>query len=184
MNKAVIRKSERIYGFLLKFYPKSYRKEFGEEMKYVFSKSLKDAYTENGEQGIFTLWKRIITDTCKSLVRQHIENQRGGGHMRTKSNDIIMQNKVFIWIALGTVLVLMIPLMAMQISSDVDWGLLDFTVIGVLLFGMGSVFVTIARKVRNTTHRVIIAIAILAAMLLIWIHLAVGIVDSWPLAGS
>jgi hypothetical protein len=110
MNKAVIRQSVRIYDFLLKFYPKSYRQKFGEEMKYVFSESLKDAYIKNGEQGIFTLWTRTIIDAGKSLVTQHLENQKGGAHMKTKNADIIMQNKIFIWIALATGLILLIPL--------------------------------------------------------------------------
>ncbi len=55
MSNVLIRPSERIYDFLLKFYPESYRIEFEEEMKYVFSESLKDAYFEHGEQGIIVL---------------------------------------------------------------------------------------------------------------------------------
>lgn len=50
--------------------------------------------------------------------------------MKTKSNAIIMQNKVFLWIALATGLILMIPLIAMQITNEVNWTLSDFTVIG------------------------------------------------------
>lgn len=30
----------------------------------------------------------------------------------------------------------------------------------------------------------VIALAIVAAVLLIWVHLAVGIVNDWPFAGS
>jgi hypothetical protein len=81
MNKAVIRGSERIYSFLLRFYPKNYRDEFGEEMKYVFSESLKDAYAEEGEQGLITLWARTIIDAGKSLVTQQVENQKGSDAM-------------------------------------------------------------------------------------------------------
>jgi hypothetical protein len=77
MNKAVLRRSEGIYSFLLRFYPKSYRQESGEEMKYVFSESLKDTYTENGEQGIITLWARTIIDAGKSLITQHEKIRKG-----------------------------------------------------------------------------------------------------------
>ncbi len=77
-NKGLIRISENTYGFLLKFYPKSYKQEFGEEMKYVFSKSLQAAYSENGKRGIFTLWSRIAIDGSKSLIIQHIENRKEG----------------------------------------------------------------------------------------------------------
>ena len=167
MNKTVIQRSERVYDFILKFYPRNYREEFGEEMKYVFSESLKDAFKVQGEVGILTLWTRTVIDTGKSLITQHLENQKGGDIMKTKSNDIIMQNQVFLWIALVTGLVLSIPLIIM----------------GTLLFGMGSIFVLIARKVTKK-NRLAVGLAVLAVLLLLWIHLAVGIVDSWPLAGS
>ncbi len=175
MSKAVINRSKRIYGFLLKFYPKNYRQEFGEEMKYVLSESLKDAYTENGEQGIITLWARTIIDAGKSLLAQHLENQKGGDSMKTKSNDIIMQNKVFIWIALATGLILLIPLIAMQFSGEWDWDVPDFIIIGILLFGMGSLFVLTARKIRKNSHRVAVGIVFAIALLYIWAELAVGI---------
>ena len=77
MNKAILHQSQRLYGFLLKFYPRSYRQEFGEEMQYVFSESLKDAYTENGEPGVISLWGRTIIDAGKSLVIQHIGTGTG-----------------------------------------------------------------------------------------------------------
>ncbi len=179
MNKAVLRRSERIYGFLLKFYPRSYRQEFGEEMKYVFSESLKDAYREKGEQGIFTLWGRTIIDAGKSLVSQHLENQKGSDFMKTKSNDIIMQNKIFIRIALVTGLILLIPLIAMQFSDEWDWNEGDFIIIGTLLFGMGSMFVLAARKVRKKSHRITIGIAFAIAVLYLWAELAVGIFTTW-----
>src|SRR5689334_22388920 len=144
MNNALVRRSERLYDFVLQFYPKSYRQAFGEEMKYVFSESLKEAYAENGDQGVITLWGRTIIDAGKSLILQHIENQKERQSMQPKNTDIVMQNKVFTYIALATAAILAIPLIAMQFTSDVDWGPLDFTIIGVLLFGMGSLFVLTA----------------------------------------
>ena len=183
MNKTVIQRSERVYDFILKFYPRNYREEFGEEMKYVFSESLKDAFKVQGEVGILTLWTRTVIDTGKSLITQHLENQKGGDIMKTKSNDIIMQNQVFLWIALVTGLVLSIPLIAMQFTNEVDWKAGDFIIMGTLLFGMGSIFVLIARKVTKK-NRLAVGLAVLAVLLLLWIHLAVGIVDSWPLEGS
>ncbi len=73
----IIQQSERVYDFLLKFYPKNYRYEFEEEMKYVFSESLKDTYFENGVIGIINLWLRTMIDAIQSLLIQHIENQKG-----------------------------------------------------------------------------------------------------------
>lgn len=103
--------------------------------------------------------------------------------MDSKTTGLIMQNKIFLWIAAATGLILLIPLVAMQFTSEVDWQVNDFMIMGILLFGMGFMFVHIAR-VAPRKYRTLIAIACVIALLLIWVHLAVGIVDSWPLAGS
>jgi hypothetical protein len=161
----------------LRFYPKSYRQEFVEEMKYVFSESLKDAYTKHGEQGIIQLWARTIIDAGKNLITQYVETQKGGDSMKTKSNDIIMQNKVIIWIALATGLILLIPLIAMQFTGEVAWTLSDFVIAGALLFGTGLMFVLTARKTRK--YRAVIGIAFAAALLYLWAELAIGIFTTW-----
>jgi hypothetical protein len=98
--------------------------------------------------------------------------------MNTNSNDILMQNKVFLWIVLATGLVLLIPLLAMQFTGEVNWTLLDFATMGALLFGMGSMFVLAARKV-DKKHRVAVGIAFAAALLYLWAELAVGIFTTW-----
>ncbi len=98
--------------------------------------------------------------------------------MKTKSNDIIMQDRVFIWIALATGLILLIPLVAMQFSDEVVWTLFDFATAGALLSGTGLMFVLAARKV-DKRYRVAIGIALAAALLYVWVELAVGIFTTW-----
>lgn len=114
--------------------------------------------------------------------------------MASNKKDIIMQNRVFGWLALATAVILSIPLMAMTfqwvkpnpsnpLDQGVNWGLGDFVIMGILIFGAGSLFISIAR-ISPRKYRMLIAFAVLAALLLTWTHLAVGIVDNWPLAGS
>lgn len=124
------------------------------------------------------MYRDIIIDAGKSLVTQHLKNQKEGDSVKTKSNDIIMQNKVFLWIALATGLILLIPLLAMQFTGEVNWTLLDFATAGVLLSGIGSMFVLAARKV-DKKYRVAIGIAFAAALLYLWAELAVGIFTTW-----
>lgn len=178
----LVRISERLYGILVRLYPKRYKQQFGEEMEYVFSESLKDAYEKNREPGILTLWTRTVVDAGKSLIVQHIENQKEG-HSMNKNKDIVMNNKVFLWIALGTAAILSIPLIAMQFTREVDWKIGDFLLMGILLFGTGSLFITVAR-VTPSKYRALLGLGFLGALFITWVHLAVGIVDSWPLAGS
>lgn len=103
--------------------------------------------------------------------------------MKTKNTDIIKQNKIFLWLAVATGVILSIPLIAMQFTREVNWTLFDFIVMGVLLFGTGFMFVHVAR-VTPRKYRTLIGIAFVATVLITWVHLAVGIVDTWPLAGS
>ncbi len=86
-----------------------------------------------------------------------------------------MQNKIFMWIAALTGVILLIPLIAMQFKSDVKWEMSDFIIMGALLFGMGSAFVLVARKVRGNSKRIIVGIVFLLALVYIWAELAVGI---------
>ena len=71
----------------------------------------------------------------------------------------------------------------MQFSDGVTWSVLDFVVAGILLFGTGLACELVIRKVRKIGHRIAICVAILTALLLIWIELAVGIFGT-PFAGS
>lgn len=94
--------------------------------------------------------------------------------MTTKNTDIIQQNKVFLWVAIATMAILSIPLIAMQFSDEWDWQLPDFIIMGILLFGTGFAFVHVAR-VTPRKYRVAIGIAFFVALLYVWAELAVGI---------
>lgn len=179
MNDSKIRVSKQIYSFLVKLYPKKYRREFGEEMKYVFSEQITDSYQEQGEYGIIQVWGRTMLDAGKSIVTQHLENQKGDTTMKNKKTDLIMNNKVFVWLAVATAAVLSIPLLMMQVSNDWNWGPMDFVIIGTLIFGTGSIFIFAARKAGNNRQRLIIGLVLLAAMLWLWAELAVGIFTNW-----
>lgn len=86
-------------------------------------------------------------------------------------------------ILLVTALILMVPLVAMQYTDEVNWDWFDFAVMGILLVGTGLTYQLATRKARTTRHRLAIAIIILAAFLLIWAELAVGVFGT-PFAGS
>ena len=86
-----------------------------------------------------------------------------------------MQNKRLIGIVLTIALILLIPLIAMQFTDEVNWTRFDFVVMGVLLLGTGLMCELVMRKVNKIEYRIAICAAILAALLLIWLELAVGI---------
>jgi hypothetical protein len=96
---------------------------------------------------------------------------------------MITQNKRLIGIILSVPILLLIPLIAMQFTNDVDWKLFDFVLMGILLLGTGLLCEFVIRKVKSIGYRLAICGAILVALLLIWAELAVGIFGT-PFAGS
>ncbi|MCZ4244333.1 hypothetical protein [Pedobacter punctiformis] len=80
-------------------------------------------------------------------------------------------------------LILSIPLIAMQFTNEVKWGLFDFVVMGALLLSTGFAIELVIRKVKAGTLRTVLFFIILLALFLIWAELAVGIFGT-PFAGS
>ena len=96
---------------------------------------------------------------------------------------MITQNKRLIGIVLAVALILLIPLIAMQFTNEMNWNLFDFVVMGSLLLGTGLMCELVVRKVKNKDYRIGILAVIVVALFLIWAELAVGIFGT-PFAGS
>ena len=78
---------------------------------------------------------------------------------------------------------LLIPLIAMQLSDQVNWAIGDFLVMGLLLLSVGFGMSFFLRRTASPQKRVAYILILLLVFLLIWAELAVGIFGS-PLAGS
>ncbi|MBA4146235.1 MAG: hypothetical protein DI538_01305 [Azospira oryzae] len=96
---------------------------------------------------------------------------------------MITQNKRLAGIVLAVVVLLFIPLVAMQFTHEVNWSIFDFAVAGVLLLGTGLLCELVLRKVSIRKNQILLCMIILAVLLLVWAELAVGIFGS-PIAGS
>lgn len=96
---------------------------------------------------------------------------------------IIMQNKRLIIIVLTSVIILLIPLIAMQFTDEVNWTLFDFIIAGALLLGTGLMCELSIRKINKIKYRIAICLALLVVLLLIWVELAVGIFGT-PFSGQ
>lgn len=86
--------------------------------------------------------------------------------------------KSVVHVAIATVLLLLVPLVAMRFTNEVQWTALDFAVAGAMLFGAGLSFVLLTRKAGNITYRLAAALAVAAALMLVWGNLAVGLIGS------
>jgi len=81
-------------------------------------------------------------------------------------------------VALVTVLLLLVPLLAMQFTREVNWSPMDFAVAGALLFFAGMAWTLLSARSANHAYRLAAAIAVATALLLAWGNLAVGLIGS------
>jgi len=88
---------------------------------------------------------------------------------------MIMNKKRFFIIISAVVLLLLVPFIAMQFTSEVNWSVFDFMVAAALLLGTGMLGEYLLRKMKNNRQRILIVLALLAALFIIWVELAVGI---------
>jgi hypothetical protein len=82
-------------------------------------------------------------------------------------------------VAWGTAAALiLLPLLAMQVTDEVAWDLADFAFAGTLVVGVGVTYELAARMTRNSAYRAAVAVALAAAFVLVWVNAAVGIIGS------
>ncbi|OHA46105.1 MAG: hypothetical protein A3A80_00680 [Candidatus Terrybacteria bacterium RIFCSPLOWO2_01_FULL_44_24] len=83
--------------------------------------------------------------------------------------------------AVVVALILLIPLVLTIRDGGVEgvgwnWTFFDFIFMGTLLFGAGLVYELIARKMSNSAYRAAVGVAVVTAVLMVWINAAVGII--------
>jgi len=132
-----------------------------------------------------------MEQTFNDLLRERAEEERRffgcalwmfvetfAGIIRENIKFIIMQNKNIIRITLATAFLLSLPLSAMQFTDEVVWEWGDFTVAGALLLAAGLMYELVARTMDKIVYRIAVGVAVGAALLLVWMNLAVGIIGS------
>ncbi|GAA0214719.1 hypothetical protein GCM10009123_22340 [Kangiella japonica] len=95
-------------------------------------------------------------------------------------------NRSLFWFVTITVL-LAIPLVAMQFTQEVNWGVADFIVAAVLLISGALIYEAFIRRYsRSSTSKLkplLFSIGLIALILMIWAELAVGVFGT-PFAGT
>ena len=91
--------------------------------------------------------------------------------------------KQIVMVLIGAAVVLLVPLVAMQVSNNVQWSVYDFITMGALLLLAGFAYVFGMSRLRAPRARIIWALSVVIVFLLIWVELAVGWLGT-PFAGN
>ena len=89
-----------------------------------------------------------------------------------------MTLRPFLLLALAVIALLLVPLALMQVTQEVNWGPMDFVVMGAMLFITGSV-ITIAYYCMPRKNFRATAVIAVVLFLWLWAELAVGIVTEY-----
>lgn len=85
--------------------------------------------------------------------------------------------KDIIYITLGTLGVLLIPLVAMEFTTELNWTLSDFLIMGAMIFLTGLMLDLAMRKMSK--YRAAAATVIVTFFIWLWAELAVGVFTNW-----
>lgn len=80
-------------------------------------------------------------------------------------------------------LLLLLPLLGMQFSDEVNWTKSDFLIMGLLLSALGLGIELVCSRVKQQRKRILLIAVVALVFFLVWAELAVGIFGS-ALAGS
>lgn len=78
--------------------------------------------------------------------------------------------------ALVTLILLAIPLVAMQFTDQVQWKATDFVVMGLLLFSTGLAFEWVLRRRGSSLIRIAGGLGLFSVLLMTWANMAVGLI--------
>jgi hypothetical protein len=87
------------------------------------------------------------------------------------------------WGVFYPLLLLLLPLIGMFVSNEVNWSFFDFIIMGILILSFSLGIKQALKTTKNIKYRILIIGIILILFLLIWAELAVGIFGT-PFAGS
>ena len=80
-------------------------------------------------------------------------------------------------------LLLLIPLIGMTITDEINWSLFDFIIMGFLLTFLGIGINFVINRIKNFKNRILYIGILVLIFLLIWAELSVGIFGT-PFAGN
>jgi hypothetical protein len=162
----------RWYARLLRLYPRPFRDRFGVPMAQTFTDLCRERTDAN--RGLHGFAIGTFAETSAQILRENMTQ--------------LMQTRAVLRWVLITAVVLAVPALAMAFnlgipdpgsgtgSDGVNWGPMDFAIIGVLVLGSGLLYEYASSRSGTVAHKAAVAMAVAAGLFLIWVNLAVGMI--------
>jgi hypothetical protein len=87
------------------------------------------------------------------------------------------------WVVFLPLLFLLIPLIGMLFSNEVNWSFFDFIIMGILILSISFGIKQVIKATNKRMFRMLLIGLILILFLVVWADLAVGILGT-PIAGN
>jgi hypothetical protein len=176
-SERAIGRYRRWYARLLNLYPRPFKQRFAEPMAQTFSDLIRERRAANIGLHAFALG--TFAETSAGIMRENMTQLM-------EAKNVIRWGR---WV-LVTAAVLAVPALAMafkigvpdpgQGTGGVNWRPMDFATMGVLILGAGLLFEYASSRGGSVAHKAATGIAVLAGLGLIWVNLAVGMMDVEP----
>lgn len=170
-SERAIGRYRRWYSHLLRLYPRRFRQRFAEPMVQTFTDLIHER--READRGLLAFVLGTFAETITGIIGENMTQ--------------LMQTRNYLRWVLITLALLAIPYLAMvfQIgipdpgsgTERVNWGPMDFALMGILILGSGLLFEYASSRMRGIAHKAAVGIAVLAGFGLVWVNLAVGMMD-------
>jgi hypothetical protein len=111
-----------------------------------------------------------------ATMKPHLKERYHDMTSETSEQRSAINWRIIGWAAAG--LIVLLPLVAMQLTDEVKWTASDFLFAGLLVGSVGLILELALRQTTDRAYRGAAGCAVAAAFLLIWSNGAVGIVGS------
>ena len=169
-SERAIGRYRRWYTRLIRLYPGPFRHRFGEPMAQTFTDLIREH--READRGLHAFALGTFIETTAGIIGENMTQ--------------LMQSKNYLRWVLITAALLAVPylLMVLQIgipdpgsgTERVNWGPMDFALMGILILGSGLLFEYASARGGSTAHKAAVGIAVVAGLGLIWVNLAVGMI--------
>lgn len=152
-NKVAGGRSRTWYAMLLRLYPRPFREQFGEGMARTFHDLCNERKDAGRGRLAFSLW--LVCETLLGIIRENMTSMSQLGQTMLR-------------VALGSLAVWMVPLIASQFVADWHWGVGGFVSAYVLFFLTGMLIAVVARKMGVWSYKAGVGLAVVTGFALGW----------------